>query len=164
MEFSDVADLVNQLNSNSDQINVGYYFSFDGNYFYCFLVKGVNYNSPYTQNPTAPYFYQTDYFQDTGFSNNPAFGTMPLSQITLNYTVSEDYDMRILKKIKLKKNNDGKIVDLISTVRELLSYCKNLKGVGGCPGPGQTYKEDFFDNILEKFAKKMTNQDLLDCL
>lgn len=150
MQFSDIVDLIDKLNSNRENINVGHYFSFDANYIYCFLVKSINYDQSN--------FYEDSFQGYPYFCQENALNIGPSNHVVLNWTIAEEYDMRILRRIKLKKKN-GKVIDLISTLKELINFCKNLKVSGD-----RLFSDEFCDKITEDFLGKMTNQDILECL
>lgn len=132
MEFSEVINFLEKLN-DSKELQSGYHFLIDGNFIYCFLVKSISYNDPYT------------YF--VGFSNPQA---SPVPTMTYAY----NYEMELINKIKLNRNENGKLKNALNSMKELMNFCKakNLK------------KIEFYDEAFEEFLKNVSNKDLLESI
>ena len=133
MEFSDIINFLEKINT-SDDLKTGHHFLLDGNFIYCFFVKSMNCYDPYT------------YF--VGFSNPNSPTPVPTMTYALNY------EMELVRKIKLNKNKNGKLTNVLKSVKELINFCKN-KNIENT--------EDY-DKILEEFVNNLSNQDLLESM
>jgi hypothetical protein len=131
MEFSDIINFLEKLNE-SEELQTGHHFLIDGNFIYCFLIKSINYYDPYS------------YY--VGFSN-------PNSQPVPTMTYSYNYEMELVKKIKMTRNKNGNLTNILSPIKELINFCKKLKN-----------QDEIYDTILYEFLKKIPNKDLLECI